>query len=521
MPSRPATHLDRLDRASILFLTLPLLIFLAGWFQWWLALPAIVGAAYTMRGVFAAKLRAPNRHAITATHVALALVASVVWVTLSGAGHLVYTNADWHLREAVLHDLVASAWPVGYGPLDGWDSVLRAPLAYYLPAALVGKAAGIPVALAAMAVWTAIGTFCFLLLALSLTGRGWKASVITVTIVIFFSGMDIVGSSLSGGQRFFHHADITTHLEWWAVFFQYSSLTTQLFWVPNHAIGGWLLVGLLMRHADDRDFDHLLPVLLIALALWSPLTTIGVLPFVVWKIGRHVRAEFSARPWNPYGALPVLLAAALVATYLALDLGRVPGGSVLPSGMSSASYLLRHAQFFLLEAGLLGIALLRLDRSAEMVIALVVLALLPAVHFGPGNDLVMRASIPSLLVLALTCARVLTATPVPGDVLKRAVIVAILAIGAVTPITEMGRALLLPRWEANTNATVVAADCGNYPAHYIARLTSPVARQILLPPHPVAAAEDACRNPAVALLTLHNIEQMLRNEPAEHVERNR
>jgi len=33
------------------------------------------------------------------------------------------------------------------------------------------------------------------------------------------------------------HWDVTKHLEWWAGRYQYSSMTTQLFWVPNHALG--------------------------------------------------------------------------------------------------------------------------------------------------------------------------------------------------------------------------------------------------------------------------------------------
>ena len=79
-------------------------------------------------------------------------------------------------------------------------------------------------------------------------------------VVVLFSGLDIIGSLLDDGPRFRTDWNITTHLEWWAGKYQYSSMTTQLFWVPNHALGGWLIIGLLFRndgaHELGRDVPH-------------------------------------------------------------------------------------------------------------------------------------------------------------------------------------------------------------------------------------------------------------------------
>jgi len=88
--------------------------------------------------------------------------------SFGGTGHWVFANADWHIRDAVLHDLVTGAWPVGYGAKDGVPTLLRAPLGYYLPAALVGKAAGLAAAHVALTIWTAVGATIFLMQVLSL-----------------------------------------------------------------------------------------------------------------------------------------------------------------------------------------------------------------------------------------------------------------------------------------------------------------------------------------------------------------
>jgi len=78
----------------------------------------------------------------------------------------------------------------------------------------------------------------------------------------------------------------------------------------------------------------------------------------------------------------------------------------------------------------------------------------------------------------------------------------------VTPVHEFARAVELPVWPINLQATLVDADCGHYPPHYIARLTSaPVTRVLRAPtalvPGPVRAAN--CDNPAFFLMWMWNV----------------
>src|ERR1700730_4622761 len=149
--------LDPLDRAAIGYLILPLVIFLGGWFEWWAALPLIACTAYAAKPLLAKWPVSGASLPVTPLQLTVAVIVGCGWTVFGGTEHLVFANADWPVRDAVLHDLVTSPWPVGYGLLDGKESVLRAPVAFFLPAALVGKAAGLPTAHFAMAVWTATG----------------------------------------------------------------------------------------------------------------------------------------------------------------------------------------------------------------------------------------------------------------------------------------------------------------------------------------------------------------------------
>src|SRR5450631_498672 len=505
-----ATALDPLDRIAIAYLALPVIIFLIGWFEFWVALPLLACVAYSLRALAAARPAADSRYSLTPPQVSVAGTVGCAWSILGGADHVFFANADWHIRDAVLHDLVTSSWPVGYGTVEGKESLLRAPVAYYLPAAVVGKLAGLSAAHIAMGLWTATGATLFLLQVLSLTPSRVGVAAAVAAIIVLFSGLDIVGSVLNDGPHFRSNWDITTHLEWWAGKYQYSSMTTQLFWVPNHALGGWLLIGLLYRNADNAALDSALPICVVALALWSPLTAVGILPFVLWKFLRETAHGRLFSLLRPQVWAPAMVVGLVVAGYLALDAGRVPKGLTVAGDAGDAALdLLQQAQFFLLEAGFIGAAILWIRRSAEVGIALAVLAALPLVYLGGGNDLVMRASIPSLAVLAIgACLAFFDGADTARPMRKNLLLCGLLAVGAMTPVAEFARALILPAWPINLQATLIGADCGGYAPSYVARLSGQAISRLLRHPHRLALGPQgraACDNPALDLMWHGNV----------------
>ncbi len=502
-PSVPTLPL--LDRLAVAYLVLPLTLFLVGWLQLWAALPLLACVLYGARLLLAPRARGPDAHPVSRLHLTAAIVGGCAWTYLGGTAHFVFANADWFVRDAVLHDLVASPWPVGYGALDGFASLLRAPLAYYLPAALVGKLGGLMAAHYALAAWTAAGVSLFLMLVLSLVPSRTGPALVILGVVILFSGLDFVGNLINTGPRFLLYWHLEKHLEWWAGTYQYSSMTTQLFWVPNHALGGWLAIGLLCRERSGVALEATLPLVVVAATLWSPLTALGLLPFVIWRGVAALYRERSLALLHPLIWGPALLVGIVVAAYLTLDTGAIPKGITLDGAHEEViSGLLRQTQFFLLEAGFIGMAVWSLRRSGQVALALAILAVLPLIHFGPYNDLVMRASIPSLTVLAIAAGLALLAGgDDPEAWKKKAILSGVLLLGALTPVSELARALRLPVWPVNTAASVVGVNCGGYPAHYIARLHGGFVVRLLRQPYLLALepiVRSRCVNPAVMLM---------------------
>jgi hypothetical protein len=196
----------------------------------------------------------------------------------------------------------------------------------------------------------------------------------------------------------------------------------------------------------------------------------------------------------------------VVASYLALDPSRIPKGIALASdSVGDATLdLLRQAQFFLLEAGFIGFAILVMGRSREVVLALFILAVLPFAYLGPGNDLVMRASIPSLAVLTIGACLALIGNGADERALpKKALLCGLLVVGAVTPIAEFARAAMLPAWPINMRANLIGADCGHFAPHYVAKLSNETITHLLRRPHRVPLASQGraeCENPALELM---------------------
>jgi hypothetical protein len=498
----PAPPLDGLDRLALVYLLLPLAIFVASWFEIGAALPLLACLGYSIKGV----IRPSRTDRIagappvpTRMQLWIAIVVACAWTACGGTGHLVFANADWHVRDAVLHDLVATPWPVGYPAPDGAMRLLRAPLGFYLPAALVGKWGGLMTAHAAMAAWTATGATLFLLQMLSRLPSRLGSALTAAAVIVLFSGLDVIGMLLHAPGAAAHW-DITWHLEWWAERYQYSSMTTQLFWVPNHALCGWVAAGLLMR-SPRGAIEPVLPILIVGAALWSPLTALGLVPFALLRACESMRRSLELA--HPRVWLPAAIVGLAVAAYLTLDSSRIPRSWTLGSGGNVLSDLSRQAEFFVLEAGLVGGVILALRRSCAVALALVILALLPLASFGEANDFVMRASIPSLAVLAMAAAGRLAAPAVSAaGHAKKVLLGVLLALGAVTPFQEFARAAVLPRWRINAHATLIDAACGRYPPHYVARAGGQLIVRLLRPLHPLTLdplGTPACENPAIEI----------------------
>jgi hypothetical protein len=405
---------DLLTAVSLLYLALPVAIFLAGWLRPLWAAVGLLG----LLGLLA-RVAPPRAFRLEATVPALAIALAAA--LLSGVGGAGLQNWDYNKHNALLHDLIRLPWPVRYADLG--DADLAGPLVYYsawyLPAALVGKFAGWEAANVVHFLWTLAG----LVLALRWFGRFTHAKW-GPPFLIAFSGLDVLGVLFSGKNPIaltnleFHH---------WAGFAQYTHNLAGVNWVPHHAIPIWLGTSLVL--SGQRRAWFLLP-------LWSPWAWVGTAPFLPLS-GR------SRRPWRiALLSLPALLGFA----YLSSSRGQVVQNWAW-QGKPTLAFLGSYVGFVVLEFGVIAVltwAILRPTGRDRHVLGLAIalLLVLPLYRFGISGDLTMRASMPALFVLAVYAYRALAASRAK----LRFALASVLLVGALAPLHEAAYSIVHYRW---------------------------------------------------------------------------
>jgi hypothetical protein len=389
---------------------------------------------------------------------------ALAWTAISGVGHFFYANSDWIIRDAVLHDLTNAGWPPSYTDHDGASLVLRAPVGYYLPSAVIGQLWGLQAANIAMYLWTALGFALFLASACRLFETN-KQRATCVVLLLLFGGMDILGFTWRAARP----PVLGETVEWWLQIIQYPSTSYLMAWVPNHALPAWLGIVLILRFWKLPTLARITPLLSAAIPLWSPLAAVGLFPFFLFALAwrRDFRILFS-----PHSCLPFLLPALAIAGYLGMDAGTILHGWLIRNFASTSDFLLFYLGFCLLEFGILALILSRLTTLKTAVrIALVVLCLLPIYVYGPYNDMAMRSSIPALAVLALACVEPLTRLQRSA---WQTALLCVLAIGMLGSLQEPIRGLIAPRWDPLDKPIpdVVSLEYSKaqdrFPTHYFA-----------------------------------------------------
>ncbi len=467
----------RLDAAALWYLALPNLIFVATWIKPLIGIPAAVVLAAVLSFASRNSLRVSAR--IGARLWLAALLVALAWLFLSGIGHFVYANADWYVRDAVLHDLSSRPWPVQYAlQSDATAVLLRAPLGYFLPAALLARLMDGSLAPLLLFLWTLIGVLITFML---MAGRHRRvaAFALLLFLFIFFSGMDLIGYFALHDQP-----AIGQHIEWWAFIFQYSSITTQLFWVPNHALPGWIVAVWLLRHLDAGTFSVRWAVLLLAMTpLWSPLAAIGlgflllvVISVRVAKGGYGASAVLRERLielCDPVMLLGGLIILCLVAPYIVMASGTVPANMLLSDPNSVGKLIELVAAFVMIEFGVFWLLMLKRYRLDLLLTASgVLLLLLPWYRFGPNADLTMRASIPALVIFAVRMGdwfveRLLPEGQKPAEDVFASIAMLAFVIGMATPFQELARPFVLEAEAVDTSQSVYGSTNGDA-THYLA-----------------------------------------------------
>lgn len=266
---------DSIMLMAYVYLLLPILIFAIGWCKWYFGIVVLMASAASLVFIVKEKeyrneLWIPDKNKV----LVLALIIIMIWVALSGVGGYVWQNSDHKSRNILFQILVNDKWPVRKTFMDGKFPGAERGLVYYigfwLPSAVMGKIFGIQVGYASQYIWAVLGVYIVYLL---LCRWRRKCEIWPLVVMICFSGLDFLGELLIGEATPMIFGE--SHLEWWSFDYQFSSMTTQLFWVFNQAIPAWVACMLLIQENNPKCMLWVLSLLMLS----STFPFIGLIPF--------------------------------------------------------------------------------------------------------------------------------------------------------------------------------------------------------------------------------------------------
>lgn len=431
---------------AFLYLAIPILIFFMGWLKWYFAVPAcfilVVSFYKFIQG--SPELWFPELSRRTIEIIIMVFVLICVWVYMSGIGGMVYQNPDHQYRNGIFRLLVEENWPV-INQENNRGLIYY--IAYWLPAAVVGKIFGIDFGTRFQAIW-AIAGICILYYFICAWRK--KLTLWPLIFFIFFSGLDYLGALTMGtpGIQF----GSTESIEFWASgLYQYSSNTTMLFWVFNQALPCWIIIVLLINQKDIKNL-----VLLLAMSmLSSTLPFVGLIPFVLYylirlshykDIRKFIKSLFSFNNVIAGGIVGVCSFLYLMGNSASNRIGSASTsaanlGVVERADVSRTAVILLIIVFCFFEFGIYCALIYKYQKNNPLLyIVCISLIIAPFIKVGSGTDFCMRASIPALFFLMLLIIQTIEEIKYKDKVLLFAIILA-LAIGAITPIHEMGRTI--------------------------------------------------------------------------------
>ena len=289
--SEPA--LPMLHRLAIVYLMLPVVVWLVGWFEWWVGLPA----AALLAGVLRRPLSGPWRLRAPTPAEAVVLAVAAGWVLAVSATGVFNTRQHDLLKQwTTLLDLGRHPWPTYLpDPLAAWRPapaegppatlpLLRYYLGWHMVPGLAAHWLG-PAALnRAVALWTWAGVA---LVALLFTrGRRGRELVVALAVLVFFSGTSLVSVAVLGSAH--------EGWKWWTDWFTGArswygplvyepwllSRTHTLILAPHHVLTAGLYALLCLHLCRQPRFLAVLGVLLAAAPFWSALVAVGLLPLL-------------------------------------------------------------------------------------------------------------------------------------------------------------------------------------------------------------------------------------------------
>lgn len=277
---------------SLLYLSLPVAIFMVGWLPWGVGIPlaavAIWATIAAFRGISG---RVTFGQAWKEWVMAVVIILLVVHAGVGGFAWQIW--GDHLFRNALFETLFREPWPLVRG-----DEMVCYYLGFWLPAALGAKIVGSYTAARLMLVaWSAAGLWLTMRLIFDTVG---STRLRLLWVFLFFGGVDVIpfllyGLSRSGTEIFTYDPEMIlpglgsySPLAWW------DNHAASLYYIYNQRIPA--LLGTMLVVGRERR-SGVIPLTLSTMLINCPFPAIGLLPAGAWLWWRSSLRKLDLMSW--------------------------------------------------------------------------------------------------------------------------------------------------------------------------------------------------------------------------------
>ncbi len=375
-------------RLTVLYLLLPVMIWLVGWFHWWLGIPAAFLITIALGRTILPSWKVSSWQISFTPVTGVLLLIALAWVMATAAGGVFdINNYNWDRNRALFLELSRHDWPVYFTTYFEVPLLLRYYLGYFTVPGLFGNWFGVSALNWAVPLWTWCGAALALLL-FTQRQRGWMILAAVPFLIFFGMTEDFV---LKWGLLEIHSA-----------LWHFSN-------APQHFVAGVLYTLLLVQLRRHPQFLAVSGIVIATSLYWSPFVAIGLLPLigvVILQNGIH-----SLLRWQNLLVAPPL--ALLLVAYLSSGSAQYPRGWIWQRyGWDSVTEAgeLGSVALYLILALLLMFLRPQLRRDPMFLICLFAFPASLWFSFGFFNDWGKHTPLPAFVVLCFFAATTL----VPG-----------------------------------------------------------------------------------------------------------
>lgn len=292
-------------RLSIIWLGLPVVLFLLGWVRLAISVPVTAALVSGIIKIWR-NISLPSEPIMEIDRKFWLMAGMILLLTVvTGIGGFFYQNFDHIFRNAVFYDLSDRPWPVIDTSEDGSFRILCYYHGFWLPAAGMVKLTGsLLIGRIVQFVYAYVGIMTALLFVFGFIGRK-HVRLIVVFVFLLFCGWDVVTDvvfnhdipgRLSLPWYFIQNKDLAS---WW---FSAPTIPVETLYIYNQGIAAWIALGLMWM--QRRDLSTLV-LIYSMMFIFAPIPSVGVFPAVLWWTVKHLKRSVTL--YNFTGCLICLI----------------------------------------------------------------------------------------------------------------------------------------------------------------------------------------------------------------------